>query len=278
MTSDSDIEKEKAIKCLRLLRNLLTDDIDLKSPIHDERFLIRFVRAKKYDANLAHQSVRKYFRIRRKFKDVWENAYPNYGPIKEFLEANVIVKLKHNDPEGRPILLMNSRNWDLERFNDFDLVMITMALHLDELPEAAQTKGVVFLNDKDQFTFNHGKLYNLGKLRIILQMYQGAMPIRFKSFMVLRANKVTETIFAMAKPFMTEKFKSRVQLFGTNLDDFVKTFGADKLPQAIGGNLTDEEAFDLKFRNRLFERNAYYRELSDYGFGEGCSDDEDTYL
>jgi len=277
MASDSAIEKEKAIKCLRLLRNLLTDDLDLKAPIHDERFLIRFVRANKYDASLAHQSVRKYFRIRRKFSEVWQNTYPTYEPVKEFLEANVLVKLKHDDPEGRPILLLNSRNWDLEKFNNFDLLFIAMALYLDELPEAAQTKGVVIFNDKDKFTMGHGKLYSLPKLKIILQMYEGAMPIRFKQFRILRVNKITETIFSLVKPFLSEKMRSRFTLHGTDLTEFVKEIGADKLPQSVGGDLTDEEAFDSKFLKGLFERDAYYRELSEYGYGEGCSDDEDTY-
>jgi hypothetical protein len=53
---------------------------------------------------------------------------------------------------------------------------------------------------------------------------------------------------------------------------------ADKLPTEFGGTLTEDEAYDQKFKEDLLKRDSYYKELLEYGFGEWDSDEEDTYM
>jgi len=273
-------EKEKAVKCLRILRNLLTDDEDLKIPMHDEKFLIRFVRGKKYDAEAAHETVRKYYTLRKKNPKIFRIAYPSYKPVKELLEKNAVMKLKHNNAEGLAIVTWNMPKWDTTTYN-LDHMLAALVLVLEELllfSVEVQINGIVILANYDSLSMSHMTHFSPGRIKSVLQILQGSFPLRIKQISVVKEPSIFEMVFSMMKPFMTAKFKERMILNGQNLEKFHHLFSPENLPESYGGKLTDDEAYDQKFKEEIFQRDSYYKELLDYGFGEWDSDDEDTYM
>jgi hypothetical protein len=205
-------EKEKAVKGLRVLRNLLTDDEDLKLPIHDEKFLIRFVRGKKYDAEAAHETVRKYYTLRKKNPKIFRIAYPSYEPVKELLEKNAVMKLKHNDPEGRAFVVWNFPKWDPEQHN-LDHMAAALVLVLEELllfSVDVQINGVVIIGNDETLSLAHMKHFSPGRVKSILQILQGSFPLRLSKVLIVKEPSLIEMLLSIMRPFMTTKFKERL--------------------------------------------------------------------
>jgi len=273
-------EKEKAVKCLRTLRNLLTDDEDLKIPIHDEKFLIRFVRGKKYDVEAAHETVRKYYTLRKKNPKIFRIAYPSNKPVRELLEKNAVTKLKHNDAEGRAVVVCNIPKWDTATHN-LDHMLAAVVLVIEELllfSVEVQINGIVILVNYDGLSMSHVTQFTPGRVKSALQILQGSYPLRLKQIHIIKEPSIFEIIYSMMKPFMTAKLKERLVLHGQKLEKYFELFPPENLPEDHGGKLSDDEAYDQKFKEELFQRDSYYQELLDYGFGEWDSDEEDTYM
>jgi hypothetical protein len=243
-------------------------------------FLIRFVRGKKYDVEAAHETVRKYYTLRKKNPKIFRIAYPSYEPVKELLEKNAVMKLKHNDADGRAIITWNFPKWDPEK-HSFDHITAALVLVLEELllfNVDVQINGIVMIANDDTLSLSHVKQFSPGRIKSVLQIMQGSFPLRLKQVNVIKEPSLFEMVFSMMKPFMTAKFKERLVLNGQNLEKFHELFPPENLPEDYGGKLTDDEAYDQKFKADLLQRDTYYKELLEYGFGEWDSDEEDTYM
>lgn len=69
----------------------------------DDDFLLRFLRARKFDYDRAYQLLLNYYQIRAENKDIFKDLRPS--AVKPVLDAGVSIVLPQRDKHGRRILL-----------------------------------------------------------------------------------------------------------------------------------------------------------------------------
>jgi len=83
--------------------------------------------------------------------------------------------------------------------------------------------------------------------------------MRLKSTHVLHQPLAFNLLYAMMKPFMSAKHRSRYFVHGYNYERFHDSISPDILPTSFGGNLSENEAFDDRHIHRLLQRDEHYK-------------------
>lgn len=81
------------------------DEKTLKVPLSDDAFLIKFLRATKYDAKKSYQIIKNYFTFKRNNKDLEIDV--NSVSVKNVFEREVIQILPNRDKNGRRVVVLN---------------------------------------------------------------------------------------------------------------------------------------------------------------------------
>ena len=68
----------------------------------DAEFLLRFLRARKFDCERANQLLINYFTVREECKEQLGNLIPTSG--KKVFDTGLSIVLPHRDREGRKIM------------------------------------------------------------------------------------------------------------------------------------------------------------------------------
>ncbi|MEQ2197568.1 hypothetical protein XENOCAPTIV_000419, partial [Xenoophorus captivus] len=112
----------------------------------DDAFLLRFLRARKFDYDRALQLLLNYHAGRKAWPEVFQDLKPS--TVKHVLDLGFLTILPRPDPNGRYILFLQPGKW---RPNDYPFVDNVRAIYLtlEKLiqPEETQVNGIVILAD-----------------------------------------------------------------------------------------------------------------------------------
>ncbi|XP_061760121.1 alpha-tocopherol transfer protein-like isoform X2 [Nerophis ophidion] len=112
----------------------------------DDAFLLRFLRARKFDYDRALQLLVNYHAGHKAWPEVFQDLKPSM--VKHVLDLGFLTVLPRPDPNGRYILCLRPGKW---KPNDYPFVDNVRALYLtlEKLiqPEETQVNGIVILAD-----------------------------------------------------------------------------------------------------------------------------------
>ena len=114
------------------IKNRMAQRPDIKFSQND-RFLLRFLRAKKYEIDRAFNSLVKYYELHLKHPDFFKDYKPS--SIKHVLDDGFPMVLDHLDDEGRPVVVMKSGTVFLRLFIFGSSVHCLINSIVDLLPE-----------------------------------------------------------------------------------------------------------------------------------------------
>ncbi|XP_013395981.1 alpha-tocopherol transfer protein-like, partial [Lingula anatina] len=100
-------------KDVAALRDMVNKYTGLKCRT-DDAFLLRFLRARKFDHQRAFDLLLNYFKKRKENPDIFENFTPLN--LKHMFEAGVSNVLDCKDKLGRRIVLLRMGRWDPDRY------------------------------------------------------------------------------------------------------------------------------------------------------------------
>lgn len=69
----------------------------------DDAFLLRFLRAKKFEYDRAYNLLLSHFQMKKENPKLFENLCPS--AVKHVLEAGITGVLRHRDKEGRRVMV-----------------------------------------------------------------------------------------------------------------------------------------------------------------------------
>lgn len=94
-------ENHEAYAKVKQLRNLLTGcDLNQKGR-EDEAFLLRFLRAKKFDVEKSFKMMQKYYHMKEHSPDLFHVSPPS--DLKPMLEMQIQCMLPQKDNHGRQV-------------------------------------------------------------------------------------------------------------------------------------------------------------------------------
>nr|KAG5698893.1 hypothetical protein BaRGS_006787 [Batillaria attramentaria] len=195
----------------------------------DDAFLLRFLRAKKFDQERAYAQVLTFYKMQMEHPDVYENLTPQ--KVRHILDAGVTGVLKDRAPDGCRVIVYRPGRWDPDKGTIADVLannFLTMCKLIEE-----------------------------------------AFPCRFKGIHFLNEPTFFDVVFTIIKQFMKEKMLKRLNVYGNIKEDPSKmkklheVFPPDMLPEDYGGKLPPFSNKD--WVEKLLACEAEFKEENKYG-------------
>uniref|UniRef100_H2ZHQ0 CRAL-TRIO domain-containing protein n=1 Tax=Ciona savignyi TaxID=51511 RepID=H2ZHQ0_CIOSA len=211
----------------------------------EDGFILRFLRAKKFNQKKALIQMQNYHNIKHDFKEVFEKV-ENPVLLKSISDQGVIYMLDGHSKDGSAVMMYRPGKLDTDT-NIYDLMaysVICMEKVLQE--ERYQICGVATIEDMDNFNLAMILKTSPRAMAKMNNIWQEAMPLRFKAVHLLNEGRVYDIIMAIFKPFMKSKLLKRIHLHGNKYSELQDFIDCDLLPPYLGGSgLDPEKAADV---------------------------------
>ncbi|XP_076084837.1 clavesin-2-like [Mytilus galloprovincialis] len=204
----------------------------------DDTFILRFLRARKFDTFEAFKLYGRYFEFRQDNPDIFKKFQASEPGIKDALLDGLPGVLPNHDHFGRKIFVLYSANWDNGRYgldSIYRSILLTLEKLIDE--DEAQINGFVIIVDWSQFTFKQSMWLSPKVLKQMIEGLQDCFPARFGAVHFVNQPWYIEAMFKLLKPFLKEKSRDRIHMHGINLGTLHNYIHKEVLPAELGGTL-----------------------------------------
>ena len=225
---------------------------ELKGVASNSRLLLRFLRHKKYDQNLALQSLISHFRYMRAAYEVPDDqTAPTHYPLADaapLIELGLFVVAPGRDSDGRVVVVCSdiSLAQKMMQENSRDTVSKAFSMFFWELGQSddAQLLGISFVQDMSTYSMlqmrsgmSQQKSMS-AKQKKAAPMSADAMPLKYGKFFIVDAPWYFGLVWAIIKNFMKKKLVERIQFIKRNdLSKLHDNLPLDSLPPSMGGSL-----------------------------------------
>ncbi|KAJ8965185.1 hypothetical protein NQ314_004328 [Rhamnusium bicolor] len=247
---------------LEALRLMVKNDPNLSVPDNDQ-FLLRFLRARKFDSKKAFHMLQRYFLMRLKCPELFGCSLPSESGVMFELQAQNM--LQQRDQLGRRVYIIRVDNFDSSKVT-IDDVFRANVLALEQIVREAETQiaGIVVILDMAGLSLQHAKFFTPYYAKRMVELVQETFPLRFKGFHIVNEPFYFDAVVAVLKPFLKEKIRKRIVLHGSDLTSLQAFVSSNILPHEYGGTAG-------KFDNRpwymqLLAEENYFRELHKHGY------------
>ncbi|XP_003707800.2 alpha-tocopherol transfer protein-like isoform X1 [Megachile rotundata] len=257
-----ELQKE----ALARFKELLEAEKDLKVPIDNEAWLIRFLRPCKYYPESALKLVQNYYSFKVKHANVYDNLKPSRE--RNIFEQNILTVLPNRDQHGRRILIIElGKKWKHNKCN-LDEVFKGCVLYLEAamLEPSTQIAGAIVIFDMDGLSLQQTWQFNPPFAKRIVDWLQDAMPLRIKNIHIVNQPYVFNMVFALFKPFLREKLKSRIVFHGTDRKSLHQYISPKCLPDCYGGTLQIPRVTGPQWLELLLMCDKEYDAINSYGY------------
>lgn len=166
-----EIRKESLGRLCQLIREAPSLDVP-----NDEKFLLMFLRAKKYRVEDAFKVFQNYVRVRQDVPDFFRDLTPANAPLRKISHENHLVMTSADgDAHGRGVALFRIGAWNPTMCSLTDLIRGTLILASSCFYEdSSQIHGVAAIVDLEGLGFHHFRQLTpslLIKLAHIMQIH-----------------------------------------------------------------------------------------------------------
>lgn len=259
-----DTQKE----AIRRLKELLEAEDDLVCPVDRDPWLIRFLRPCKYYPESALKLVKHYYSFKVKHSNVYDNLKPSNE--RNIFEANILTVLPNRDQHGRRILIIElGKKWKHNEVS-LDEVFKGCVLYLEAamLEPTSQIAGAVVIFDMDGLSLQQTMQFTPPFAKRIVDWLQDACPLRIKNIHIINQPYIFNMVFALFKPFLREKLKSRIIFHGKDRKSLHKYMSPKCLPECYGGNLMIPRATGNQWLELLIMCDKEYDAINSYGYNK----------
>lgn len=260
-----EVQREAIAK----LRELLKAETDLKVPLDNDPWMIRFLRPTKYYPESALKMVKNYYAFKVKHENVYKGLKPSTE--KNIFEHNILTVLPNRDQYGRRVLIIElGKKWKHNKCS-LDEVYKGCVLYLEAaiLEPSTQIAGAVVIFDMDGLTLQQTWQFNPPFAKRILDWLQEAVPLRVKNIHIINQPYVFNMVFALFKPFLREKLKSRIIFHGTDRKSLHQYLSPKCLPDCYGGTLQIPRVTGPQWLELLLMCDQEYDAINSYGYVKG---------
>ncbi|XP_078001150.1 alpha-tocopherol transfer protein-like [Glandiceps talaboti] len=240
--------RRDSIQALRSLTNT-RPDIRFR---RDDAFLLRFLRAKKFDLKKAFHQLCRYYEVRRDYRQVFDDLRPSQ--LKHVWEGGMDACLPGRDSEGRRVLVFRPGKWNPDKCPSVDSLraaVITTERVLEE--EETQINGVVIMGDFAEYSMKQAVHIGPTFARMNTSILQNAMPMRIKGFHFINTPAIFQAGMALWRPLMSEKMRQRMHVHGDDFGTLHTQMPSSMLPTDFGGNQASFDTRAVEWMEELLE-------------------------
>ena len=231
----------------------------------DNRFLLRFLRARKYNMDRAVQLYVNYFKYRRKFSHLLTDFHPHH--VQDVIQLGLFGVLNKPMYNGSRALCVIPSRWDYEQVPP-NQPYKTFLLMLEKLveDEEVQVHGLSIFDDMGGMSWHLAYAFVSSEelQRGALVELQDSFPVRFKGFHMFNQPWYLSMIMTIVRPFLSQKHRDRIQTHGDNYEALHDYIDVDHIPGDFGGNAPDIAAENLRrfFAEEIADGSVSSRTIS----------------
>lgn len=250
-TRDKDIQA--------LLHRVLTNKA-LNCP-RDGAFLVRFLRARKFDLEKSYQLLVNYYYWRAKNKVHLKTLMPN--SCIQLIDSGLCTLLPSLDKQGRRIVYIRYARWNPDETKMIDFLRLNVICREQLIrEELTQVKGIVSIVNMAGLDRRHYRKRDQRSEINSLKLSKEAFPLRIEALHFVNEPFGYSFFIALVKPFMNKdiqvwKFHRR------SLESLHRFFDTSVLPTDLGGSL-EMDVLEEKWKNELYASQKYFEDMSEY--------------
>ncbi|XP_065191044.1 retinaldehyde-binding protein 1-like [Sycon ciliatum] len=233
--------REEGLAALReKIREYTVEHEDFTLRKDTDKFLIAFLRARKYDVERAMSLLLNYHLFRKKHADLIEDA--DLNSVRPILEHQVVCVFGDRDSEGRRMFMFRPGRIDQGSFKMKDALR-TLIYVLDHVieDEETQVNGFVFIQNFADMTMGKVLMFDRSRVSVVMELFQDAFPARFKGFHLVNQSSLFSIVWALVKPFMKQKLRERYHFHGADRESLFSKVAKRDVPHEVDG---DRPAYD----------------------------------
>ncbi|XP_044266194.1 alpha-tocopherol transfer protein-like [Tribolium madens] len=253
------------------LRQMVQNDTNLNIP-DDDAFLLRFLRARKFDSKKAFHMLQRYYLMKLKYPELFSCPVPSECEKVFNLQAQNM--LQDRDQLGRRVYVIRMDYFDSNVIT-IDDIFRTNVLALEQIVREPETQvaGIVLVLDMAGLSLQHAKFFTPYYAKKMVELVQETFPLRFKGFHIVNEPFYFDAVMAVLKPFVKEKIRKRIFLHGSDTNALHGFISNEILPSEYGGN---GGTFDNKsWYMKLLTEEEYFQDLMKYGYKINNSEIDD---
>ncbi|GFY63772.1 alpha-tocopherol transfer protein-like [Trichonephila inaurata madagascariensis] len=232
-------------------------------PRLEEKFLVRYLRAKKYNVDKAYKTLLYYYYFKSKFAYIFTHFKPSQ--LKHVLEMNCLNLLPLRDKDGASIGLLRMGEFDPSKATPEEFVAASLlCAEIGTDSEATLVCGSVAILDLKGVTFK--KMLHFSSVRLLslfTASLQDCIACRVKGLHVVNEPYYFSTIIKIIKPFLHKKIRDRVHHHGSNLKSLHQHIPPEILPEYLGGHLRYNNE---DYISKILSKESYFEEINKYGY------------
>ncbi|XP_055625234.1 retinaldehyde-binding protein 1-like [Toxorhynchites rutilus septentrionalis] len=237
---------------LEQMREWIAQNRRIKHCRTDDRFLLRFLRVRKFSVVRACETLQKYLIMRQTYPQWCKNLDPLDKDLQTVLNFCALLPVGR-DNAGRIVIVGIVRNFDAHRFNSDLMIRLNMLVTeslIDE--EANQVAGFTHVFDNSDMTLAHVTCWSLENLTGYLRSVINGIPIRLKQNHFVNVPGFAAQTSKYCLSYASEKLKSRIYCH-RNLDELMQNIDVSLLPKEYGGMVPLDE-LNERFKKYLLQK------------------------
>lgn len=134
------------------------------------------------------------------------------------------------------------------------------------LEPETQVNGAIVIFDMDGLSLQQTWQFTPPFAKRIVDWLQDSVPLRIKGIHIVNQPKIFQMVFALFKPFLREKLRSRIIFHGTDRDSLHKHIDPKCLPLVYEGTIDIPRVQGEEWFRLLLQCDKEYLALNDYGY------------
>ncbi|XP_037659413.1 alpha-tocopherol transfer protein [Choloepus didactylus] len=245
-----------------LRRRALAAGVPLAPHPLSDAFLLRFLRARDFDLDLAWRLLKNYYKWRAECPEISADLHPR--SIFGLLQAGYLGVLRSRDPTGSKVLIYRIAHWDPKVFTAYDafrVSLITSELIVQEVE--TQRNGIKAVFDLEDWQFSHALQITPSVAKNIAAVLTDSFPLKVRGIHFVNEPIIFQAVFSMIKPFLTEKIKQRIHMHGYNYKQSLTQHFPGILPLEYGGEDFSMEDICQEWTNFIMKSEDYLHSISE---------------
>ncbi|XP_066142221.1 clavesin-1 isoform X2 [Euwallacea fornicatus] len=248
------------------LIDLLKEETDLYIPLENEVWLRRFLRPTKFYPESARDLIKRYYAFKTKHHKMYDALLPSNE--RNIFMQNILIVQPNRDQLGRRMLIIElGKKWKTDQVT-LDEVFKGCVLFLEAamLEPETQVCGAVVIFDMDGLSLSQTTKFTPAFAARIVEWLQDSVPVRIKNIHVVNQPYIFKIVFALFKPFLREKLRSRIIFHGTDRKSLHKYIDPQCLAECYGGTLDLPRIDGHQWLELLEKCDDEFRAINQYGY------------
>lgn len=207
----------------------------------DDKFLLRFLRARKYCMSSAQDALDKYLTVRTQYPiffkcpDIYEES------LRDLLAKGYFFPLFEKDSQGRTVVFGLAGALDPRIHKTIDIYRaFSMSFEALLEDEENQKNGVTYILDESGFRLSHLAHVNLRDVQRVMINGEKGWPMRHKNIHWVNVPRYISAIYELALSMFSRKLQSRMFVH-FEVSSLHEHIAAEILPLEFGGSIPIKE-------------------------------------